>query len=470
MIELTDVELRRADLRTRLPFRYGVATLTETPHAFVTVHLRLDGAASTGFAADHLPPKWFTKNATRPVDEEIAELEAVLHTAARLARGLRGATVFDLWLELHRRVEAARAAPGWAPLLAHFGTSLVERAALDAFCRARRLPFAKALRSGALGLRLGEIHPELDGQAPESLLPAVPLKEVFLRHTVGLADPLDATDAHTRIDDGLPETLAENIAAYGLSHFKVKFTSPADLPRLDRIFATLAANAKPPVTLTLDGNESFAGVPAFRAMWDEIERLASWQPLRSGLWCVEQPFHRDIALADATTAELLAWAGRPPLIIDESDGEFDSVRRALAGGYIGTSHKNCKGVFRGVANNCLLTFRERRDPRRHLLHTGEDLSNIGPFALPQDLAVQASLGVASVERNGHHYFRGLSFFPEDVQARLLAEHPDLYRRHERGFATVRIEDGRLDLRSVLAAPFGTAVQPDLAFARTLATP
>ena len=60
--------------------------------------------------------------------------------------------------------------------------------------------------------------------------------------------------------------------------------------------------------------------------------------------------------------------------------------------------------------------------------SGEDLANIGPVALLQDLAVVASLGVRSVERNGHHYFAGLSAFPRAVQQQILTHHGDLYER------------------------------------------
>jgi hypothetical protein len=184
--------------------------------------------------------------------------------------------------------------------------------------------------------------------------------------------------------------------------------------------------------------------------------------MRDGLICVEQPFHREVALSDATTAALKAWAGRPPLIIDESDAEFDSVRLALDGGYAGTSHKNCKGVFRGIANACLLGLRRRVQPERVFLQTGEDLANVGPVALLQDLAVQSVLGVESVERNGHHYFRGLSFLPAEVQAQMLAAHSDLYSRHERGFATLAILRGMLQVGSVVDAPFGVGFSVDLA--------
>ncbi len=461
MIELVHVRVRRADLHTRLPFKYGIAVLTETPHAFVEVALRVDGIEARGVAADHLPPKWFTKNPTRAVAEEIAELVDVVTTAGRLALGGRGATIFDLWLEAHHRMEATRRERGWPPLLAQFGTSLVERAAIDAFCRAKGLTFAVALRTGALGLRLGDIHPELAGHAPAQLLPPAPLARVSVRHTVGLADPLQAGDTTTPLADGLPETLEENIAAYGLRQFKVKFTGPQDLPRLERIFGLIApALAAPGGWLTLDGNESFTDVGAFQAMWSALQALPAWARVRGALGCVEQPFHRAVALEPATTGALLAWPERPPLIIDESDGELDSLRRALAGGYIGTSHKNCKGVFHGVANACLLALRAEREGR-HGLQTGEDLSNIGPVALQQDLAVQAALGIASVERNGHHYFRGLSFLPENVQVQVVAAHPDLYARHARGFPALRIRDGQLDLGTVNAAPFGVGFWPEL---------
>ena len=35
--------------------------------------------------------------------------------------------------------------------------------------------------------------------------------------------------------------------------------------------------------------------------------------------------------------------------------------------------------------------------------------------------------VFHVERNGHHYFRGLDHLPSEVAAEALAAHPDLYR-------------------------------------------
>lgn len=93
--------------------------------------------------------------------------------------------------------------------------------------------------------------------------------------------------------------------------------------------------------------------------------------------------------------------------------------------------------------------------------SGEDLSNVGPVALLQDLAVQSTLGIESVERNGHHYFTGLSAYPDSLQDRVLENHNDLYIREGSGPARVAITNGRMSTRSTVDAPFGVGFLPDL---------
>ena len=50
-IEVLGGDIHLVDLKTRLPFRYGIATMTEAPHAFVRVHVLVDGRPATGIAA-----------------------------------------------------------------------------------------------------------------------------------------------------------------------------------------------------------------------------------------------------------------------------------------------------------------------------------------------------------------------------------------------------------------------------------
>jgi hypothetical protein len=445
-----------------MPFRYGIATLTELPHALVRLTFAIDGRPQRGFAGDNLPPKWFTKDATRAAGDEIVELFEVIRAALTLAASVRAPTPFAFWRELADRSAAAARAAGRPALLANFGVSLVERALLDAWCRARGETLAAALQSNSPGFDLGELHAPLAGTTPRDWLPARPVAAAFARHTVGLSDPLEPADipAAERIDDGLPHALVDCIRAYQLRHFKIKINGETDrdVGRLEAMAAIFARECDE-YAFSLDGNESFRDVAAFA---DYMRRLMARPALRSfwpHLLFIEQPWHREVALTGAIADLARAWPDRPPIIIDESDGEIDSAARALALGYAGTSHKNCKGVFKSVANACLLA--QRRAQSAPAVLSGEDLTNLGPVALTQDLAAAAALGITTIERNGHHYFAGLSQFPPALQAHALRHHADLFTRAPQGWPRVDVREGRIQLGSVNAAPFGVAGEPDL---------
>jgi hypothetical protein len=332
---------------------------------------------------------------------------------------------------------------------------------LDALCRQLGFTIHTALRENQLGLRLGEIRSELYETEPSTFLPERPLPSVRARHTIGLGDPLTPADVteENRADDNLPLDLESCIRTYGLTHFKVKVCGnlDLDLPRLEALADLLGSQA----LFTLDGNEQYSSINAFREHWEawrENEKIRSL--LDSGLLLVEQPAHRDETFAPSVSSEFAAWPDRPAFIIDEADGAIDSLPQALALGYDGVSHKNCKGVVKGIANAASLA-RERKKRERPVHLSGEDLANVGPIALFQDLAMMAALGIEHVERNGHHYFKGLSAWPESAQASMLENHDDLYRAHPEGYPTLGIKDGMLDLTSMNAAPFGPRELLDL---------
>lgn len=452
------------NLSLRVPFRYGIATMTRTPHFVLRLRVEIDGQSQVGFAADNLPPKWFTKDPEADYRDEIAGMMKVAQQAAKTA-GVPpvAGTVFDLWTAIRATQDIWARAQGIPPLLSNFGVSLVERAVIDAFCRARKITFAQAVRTNALGIELAAIHPELAGLVPADLLPPAPRRSVIVRHTVGMADPLFDGEEHDHPNDGLPLSLEAFIRTHGLTHFKIKLGGDIerDRERLHRLAAVIERQTAD-FYYTLDGNESYRAVAPFRELWESFQADRAIARFLQRLIFVEQPFHRAVALSEVTTSELRAWESRPPIIIDESDAECASLPTALAGGYAGTSHKNCKGVIKGIANACLIAQRRRLQPQASLHMSGEDLTNLGPVALLQDLAAVATLGISHVERNGHHYFAGLSQFPRSVQSEMLRHHSDLYATHTGGYPIVAVRDGQLDIGSVVEAPFGTAFEPDLA--------
>ncbi len=461
-LQVRAVEFFVQNLRARMPFRYGIVTMTRLPHLLVRLTLEIDGRSQRGYAADHLPPKWFTKNPSSAYADDLADMVAVIRHAGETACTMpAAATPFALWRELYAAQGEWAEERNFPPLLAGFGTSLIERAVLDAFCRATGQPFAQAARKNIFGLDVGAIHAEVARITPADFLPSQPFRSILVRHTVGLTDPLTESDIETgeRVHDGLPQSLEACIRAHALTHFKIKLCGDIarDRARLHRIAEILPPHA----VFTLDGNENYHAVAPFRALWDELRGDPVIARLLGDLVFVEQPFHRDIALLEGTGQELLAWHERPPMIIDESDAELTSLPSALASGYAGTSHKNCKGVFKSLANAALIAHRRRLNPEVPLHLSAEDLSNIGPVALPQDLAVLATLGIPHAERNGHHYFAGLSQFPPAIQHAAQAAHGDLYEPHPDGFPMPRIRAGRMEIGSVLDAPFGLAFEPDL---------
>ena len=445
--------LYRHEILTRMPFRYGIATMTRVPHAFLEVEIEGKAGRARGLSADHLPPKWFTKDPTAAISDEIATMRAVIVHAATLVQGVRFPHVFALWRDLYAAQDRWAVTQGHPPLLAHFGTSMVERAVIDAVCRLEGMTFAGAVHTSRLGIALHEIDPALPADWVR-LLPARPLAEVVARHTVGLADEIlesDLAEAGTAINDGLPQSLEATIRAYGLLEYKIKFGGQweQDSARLARVFACLAENAQGDWRFSLDGNESFPDAESFRAYWARLSEMPWLRPHLGRLLFVEQPVNRMAALTAG--ADWRSWTDAPPITIDESDGSLNDVPKSLALGYAGSTHKNCKGVIKGLLNRCRITM--AASAGRKMLMSGEDLSNIGPVALLQDLAVQAVLGNRSVERNGHHYFRGLTMWPETLQGAMRQSHPDLYDE-ERGVCALRIKGGLLQLGSVNAAPFG----------------
>ena len=195
------------NLSTRMPFHYGIASMTAVPHLFLVVECEIDGQVQSGIAADSLIPKWFTKDPTTAYKDEITDMFAVIQAACQFVKDAgRVTSVFELWQATYTKQEAWAKERDYPPLLLSFGLSLVERAIIDAFCRSNEQTFTEALRDNTLGIQLDVIHFDLAGKLPADLLPAQPLERPIIRHTVGLTDPLLEEDIKPgeTVGDGLP--------------------------------------------------------------------------------------------------------------------------------------------------------------------------------------------------------------------------------------------------------------------------
>ena len=245
------IELFERDVRLRMPFRFGVVTLTESPQAFVRARIRLeDGREAEGAAAELLAPKWFDKNPALTNEDNYGQLRLALAIAraAYLAGGANSA--FGHWRAHYRSQIDAGAKRGLNSLVACYGPALIDRAVLDALCRALDVSFYGAVQANALGME------PLEGvDLPAFAATLKPAAGIGARHTVGLVDPIVAADQKERVNDGLPETLEEVVARYGHRYFKLKVggNAQADVDRLAAIASVLDRTPEP-YYASLDGN------------------------------------------------------------------------------------------------------------------------------------------------------------------------------------------------------------------------
>jgi hypothetical protein len=452
-----DIVLHERPVTLRLPFRFGVVTLTECPQAFVHARIELaDGTSSWGGAAELMAPKWFDKNFALSNDDNFAQLRDVL----RLARTayLSDATTdsaFGHFARHHDAHQAACAARGHNPLLASYGPALVDRALLDAMCRALGVSFYAAMRDNRVGL--GARHAQFAGFGWDSFLRTLaPHPTIEARHTVGLVDAISAADLTHPVDDGLPETLEQVVARYGHRYFKLKVAGrvDADVARLSAIAAVLDRSEQP-YFVSLDGNEQYEDAAGVGELLARLRERHATARLLDSILFVEQPITRKHAL----DVDVGAIAAIKPVILDESDGELNAFVRARERGYTGISSKTCKGVYRALLNAARCAVWNAEAGRARYFMSGEDLTTQAGLAVQQDLALVNLLGITHVERNGHHYVNGMAALPEAEQQAFLLAHPDLYE-HSHGAARLRIRSGRIACASLEGPGYASAAMPD----------
>lgn len=442
------VDLRVRQVALRLPFRFGANTLTACPQLFVRVDVDVAGhARGQGFAAELMVPKWFDKRAGLTPEQNIAQLGFAARRAAEAYLNDAPASSFDLFARHYPALMAQGAADGMTELTTAFGQAVIDKAVLDALCRALDISFFDAAHRNAIGLGDATIAPDMqDWDWPDWLAKLRPLRRIEARHTVGLLDELDAVRFG---DDGLPVTLRAVIERYRHRSFKIKLGGdPAsDLRRLREVLAVLDSTAGD-YRYTVDGNEQYASADALN------ELRAGLRTMKRPLY-IEQPVPRELSLATALPADAPA-----PLLMDEADGTLDAFARGRTLGWTGVSSKACKGLYKSLINRarCDRWNLEAGDVPRYFM-SAEDLTCQAGLAVQQDLALVALLGITHSERNGHHYGCGFGEAPPAEQRAFAEAHPDLYELHDGG-ARLRIAHGAIAIDSLFAPGYAHSASPD----------
>ena len=466
-LKLTAADFFERPVKLRLPFRFGVVTLTEAPQVFVRVRVRLsDGREGEGVAAEMLAPKWFDKSPALTNEDNFDQLRRSLALARESVIGAAENTPFGLSAVVDGPHHERCAGIGLNGLIASFGLALIDRAVIDALGRLEGLSVFAIVRSNRLGLD-ARTAIDLAGFDFGKLLGSLgPAPSIHARHTVGLVDALTRAETDgKRIDDGLPESLEEIVTAYGHRFYKLKVSGQidADIDRLCGIAAVI--DRGPTYRATLDGNEQYHSIDQVIALWRGIGEEPRLARLKSSIIFIEQPIARDHALS----ASVKTLSDEIPIEIDESDADVTVFPQARALGYRGISSKSCKGFYRSLINRARVEkwnaeeqkgvhARLRRAMRYFM--SAEDLTTQAGVAVQQDLALATLIGATLVERNGHHYVDGMAGAPKAEEDAFLERHPDVYHRAANGRVRVTIHDGAIAIRSLDTPGLGVGPVPD----------
>jgi len=341
----------------RAPLKFGGRIVDKTFLINVEVTLETQaGKVATGFGSMPVGNVWAWPSAALSTDktEEITKkfAEQVVALAENypeyghpidIVYHLSG-EYWHLGKTLPKRLGVDEAMPELAQLVA---ASPFDAALHDAYGRVHELNSYNVLSAQYVHHDLAEY---LDEQFTDEYLDQYTLREPQARlplyHLVGALDPLTDDDVEERIDDQLPETLAEWIAADGLTHLKIKLAGDNLDWDVDRVLAIEGVAAKAQSArgvdtwfYSCDFNEKCENVDY---VLDFLNRIREQSPAAyDRIQYIEQPGSRDLKAHPEN--RMHEAAKLKPIVLDEALVDYDALLLGREMGYTGVALKACKG-------------------------------------------------------------------------------------------------------------------------------
>ena len=406
---IRDVSFSFEDYKYRTPIKFGGVALSKATVLNVAMQVEAAGKTVAGYGSMPLSNVWAFPSKQLAYDDTLGAMIALVEQIADVYRGCKqvGHPIDITHLLEPEFFPAARAvgavrklAEPIPPLATLVVASPFDAALHDGYGKALGLncykTYGRDLVRHDLGHYLGH---EFEGGHLSSFLKTEPSPKMPLYHLVGALDPLTAADVKEPVGDGLPETLAEWIAADGLTHMKVKLNGDDTGWDVDRVMAVNAVaeevQRRRGVTAwhySLDFNERCKDV-AYLVEFLSVLRAKSPAGY-DRVQYVEQPTARDLK---ANRSNVMHEAAKlKPVVIDESLIDLESLLIAREMGYTGVAFKACKGqtqtLLLAAAAQIFGMFRCVQDltcPGASLIHSAGVAAHIP--------------GVAAIEANSRQY-------------------------------------------------------------------
>jgi len=412
-VQIVDAACKFEPVEFRAPLKFGGRVIDKTFLMNVTVEVETrDGHHTSGMGSMPVGNVWAwpsqtlsdeqTEAAMKAFAEKVVELGGLCPDYGHpleLCYHLSG-EYLHLGRTLPRKLGFEEDMPELAQLVA---ASPFDAAVHDAYGRVHDRNSFNLLSKEWVNADLSDY---LDDQFAGEYLDRYTLREpkptLPLYHLVGAMDPLTDADVGTRINDGLPETLPEWIAADGLTHLKIKLAGDNLDWDVDRVLAVerVAAEAQQARGCTAwcyscDFNEKCENVAY---VLEFLHRVKAQSPAAyDRIQYIEQPTHRDLAAHPEN--KMHEAAKLKPVVIDESLTDYDALKLSRDLGYSGVALKACKGQ----TDSLLLAAAAQK---YGMFLCVQDLSCPGYSFLHSASLAARIPGVAAIEGNSRQYCPG----------------------------------------------------------------
>ncbi|HMB29829.1 MAG TPA: enolase C-terminal domain-like protein [Blastocatellia bacterium] len=408
-IRVEDLSFGYEEFRYRAPYKFGGVPVDRATILNVNVTARTrDGKTAKGFGSMPMGNVWSFPS------REMAyyrTLVAMKELAERIAEITSGYKEYGHPIDINAALEpeylkaAAEISKGPTPGLSSpipklctlVTASAFDAAIHDAFGKVHNRSCYQTYGRGLMSRDLSAyLNADFKGEYLDRYILPKPKPQIAMFHSVGGADAVLPSELKERINDGLPETLAEWIKFNGLTHIKIKLQGEDlkwDVERtvnIDRV----ASETRPKVAwkYCVDFNER---CPNVEYVLEYLRKVKELTPAGfDRILYLEQPTARELK---ANRQNVMHEAAKlRPVVIDESLTDLESLLLAREMGYTGVALKACKGQSQAM-------LMAAAAQKYKMFLTVQDLTCPGA-SLIHSVGIAARVpGVAGVEANSRQY-------------------------------------------------------------------
>ncbi|HXH47885.1 MAG TPA: twin-arginine translocation signal domain-containing protein [Terriglobia bacterium] len=409
-IRVKDIRISYEDFPYRTPYEFGGRSVDKV--TLLDVHCTVetvDGHVAKGFGSMTMGNEWAFPSKTLSYDTTLNAMKLLAERISRITGGYKepghpidiNFTLEPEYLRAAAEVTKEMHLDQPVPKLCTLVTASAFDAAIhDAFGKVHGLNCYQTYGPEFMSHDLAHyLAPQFKGEYPSQYLLKRPKPWVWCNHSVGASDPIEAADVKKRLNDGLPQTLAEWIAADGLTHLKIKLNGnnlDRDIVRvllINRVATEVQTRRRVrDWYYTLDFNEQ---CPNVDYLMEFIHRIREKSPGGyDRILYLEQPESRDLIV---NPSQMLFKASKlKPVVMDESLTGYDSLLRGRKLGYTGVALKACKGQSQSMLLNAAAQ-------KFKMYMSAQDLTCPGA-SLIQSAGIAAHVApIDTLESNGREY-------------------------------------------------------------------